>query len=157
LPPPFSFITAAITGALGAIEIATIAAQPLATGGVVSGAQNIKTQSNGDDVLTTLTRGEVVLNKSQQSKLGGAKTFANIGVPGFAGGGVVSPPIGAPAVGNLARGSTNSTEILLKMSEMITATNNRIDRIEVLYTTNTGDSIKNDSQDRKEIKTRATI
>ncbi len=157
--PVQAFRFAAIAAAIAttAAQVAIIAAQPLATGGVVSGAQNIKTQSNGDNILTTLTRGEVVLNKGQQAKLGGAKTFANIGVPGFAGGGVVSPPIGAPAIGNLARDSANSTEILLKMSEMITATNNRIDRIEVLYTTNTGDSIKNDSQDRKEIKTRATI
>ncbi len=44
-------------------------------------------RSNGDNLLATVGIDEVILNKRQQAALGGAKTFARIGVPGFAGGG----------------------------------------------------------------------
>lgn len=45
-------------------------------------------RSNGDNMLATVKTGEVILNQSQQARLGGASTFARIGVPGFATGGV---------------------------------------------------------------------
>lgn len=45
-------------------------------------------RSNGDNMLATVKTGEVILNQSQQARLGGASTFAKIGVPGFATGGV---------------------------------------------------------------------
>jgi hypothetical protein len=45
-------------------------------------------RSNGDDMLATVKTGEVILNQSHQARLGGASTFARIGVPGFATGGV---------------------------------------------------------------------
>jgi len=45
-------------------------------------------RSNGDNMLATVKTGEVILNQSQQARLGGASTFARIGVPGFAVGGV---------------------------------------------------------------------
>lgn len=82
--------------------MATIAAQPLATGGVITGrrvtdAPNVPTQPSGDNVLAVVKRGEVVLNERQQQRLGGYQTFRSIGVPGFAGGGVIgTPPISAP-------------------------------------------------------------
>ena len=47
-------------------------------------------RSNGDNRLATVRTGEVILNERQQAALGGARTFANIGVPGFASGGFVS-------------------------------------------------------------------
>lgn len=53
-------------------------------------AQNIPTQPNGDNILATVRTGEVILNDEQQRKLGGAKTFRDIGVPGFAAGGATS-------------------------------------------------------------------
>lgn len=97
-------ILAAIAGAAGAVQIAAIASQQFAEGGVVDGGNgkittvsNIPTQSNGDNVLATVRRGEVILNEKQQAALGGAKTFASIGVPGFANGGVVSP-LGSPSI-----------------------------------------------------------
>lgn len=61
---------------------------PFATGGLVTGGVPIK-RSNGDNVLATLKKGEVVLNESQQRALGGAAMFRHIGVPGFASGGLV--------------------------------------------------------------------
>jgi hypothetical protein len=45
-------------------------------------------RSNGDDMLATVKTGEVILNQSQQARLGLAATFARIGVPGFASSGV---------------------------------------------------------------------
>jgi hypothetical protein len=47
-------------------------------------------RSNGDNRLATVRTGEVILNERQQAALGGSKTFARIGVPGFAEGGFVS-------------------------------------------------------------------
>ncbi|MEX2052758.1 MAG: hypothetical protein WD898_00860, partial [Candidatus Paceibacterota bacterium] len=44
-------------------------------------------RNNGDNLLATVKTGEVILNEKQQAALGGNKTFAAIGVPGFALGG----------------------------------------------------------------------
>lgn len=75
-----SLVIAAESGLL----LAAVDAQEFATGGkVMDRNRNIPTKRNGDNVLTTLTVGEVVLNKQQQAALGGDSTFAAIGVPGF--------------------------------------------------------------------------
>ena len=52
-------------------------------GKVMPDRKNIPTKRNGDNALTTLAVGEVVLNKQQQAALGGDSTFASIGVAGF--------------------------------------------------------------------------
>ena len=160
LPPPFSFITAGITGAIGAVEVATIAAQPLATGGIVGKNINgtpIK-RSNGDDTLTTLKRGEVVLNKKQQSALGGGKTFASIGVPGFAAGGLVGSSITPTLPSNLASSEiSQSLEFVKAIDNKTDAINNRIDRLEVNYTPNTQEAIDRDQNDIKEIRNRSML
>ena len=62
-PPPFSFVLASMVAAAGAAEIATIAAQKYATGGIVPGT------GNKDTIPALLTPGEVILNQSQQSNL----------------------------------------------------------------------------------------
>lgn len=80
-------------------SLAQIASAKFAQGGRVNHpgngkirtAQNIPTQSNGDNVLATVRTGEVILNEEQQRRLGGSATFRAIGVPGFATGGVVRP------------------------------------------------------------------
>jgi hypothetical protein len=59
-----------------------------ATGGIITDGQPIS-RRNGDDVLITAKKGEVILNATQQRMLGGASTFASAGVPGFATGGIV--------------------------------------------------------------------
>lgn len=71
-----------ITG-ISLAQMAAIDAQQFAKGGRVEDKPNIPVQPNGDNVLATLTPGEVVLNKQQQEQLGGDATFARIGVPGF--------------------------------------------------------------------------
>jgi len=66
------------------LQAAAVNAQEFATGGLVKDKdRNIVPKANGDSVLATLTPGEVVLNERQQQMLGGASTFAKIGVPGF--------------------------------------------------------------------------
>ncbi len=55
---------------------------------ISSGMGSPINRSNGDNMLATVKTGEVILNQSQQARLGGAATFAKIGVPGFATGGV---------------------------------------------------------------------
>ena len=89
---------AALAGVAGALEIAAIAGQTMpafAKGGAVLSGQKIGanhgvpiTRSNGDNLLATVKTGEVILNEAQQNALGGAATFARIGVPGFASGGI---------------------------------------------------------------------
>ncbi|HQV76566.1 MAG TPA: hypothetical protein PLE78_13825, partial [Flavobacteriales bacterium] len=58
---------------------------------VVQGGQPIQ-RDNGDNVLITAKRGEVILNETQQQRLVrlyGDDLFRRAGVPGFAGGGLV--------------------------------------------------------------------
>ena len=96
LPIPFSFIMAALLTAKGLQNVAAINNIQFATGGVVpSGHELPGSSSSGDNTLALVKPGEVILNKQQQSKLGGASTFASIGVPGFANGGII-PSIKAP-------------------------------------------------------------
>lgn len=81
---------------------ASIQNQEFAKGGQVQPAgngrvrtsPNIRRKPNGDNVVATLKVGEVVLNEEQQRRLGGARTFRRIGVPGFAVGGQVRPQLG---------------------------------------------------------------
>lgn len=63
---------------------------PNGTGGVITG-QNIPTQQGGDNILATVKSGEVILNENQQARAGGSAFFKSIGVPGFNGGGNVTP------------------------------------------------------------------
>lgn len=76
---------------------------PFAKGGKVNRGIRIR-RSNGDNVLATLKLGEVVLNKSQQMKLGGDATFRALGVPGFATGGLVSSGTNASVQGMISNG-----------------------------------------------------
>ncbi len=136
--PPFpgtNIAAAALAGILGAAQIAVIAAQSAATGGLILGDRNVvkvsgekvtatpntKATAQGDNILALIKRGEVVLNERQQQLLGGSSVFSAIGVPGFASGGLVGASIPAPAVDN------NSTVQMILA--YITATNSRIDRL----------------------------
>lgn len=96
--PPATIPAAILAGVLGAAQTAAIVAAPaFATGGRV-GKGNIPKQPNGDNVLATVKTGEVVLNQQQQQALGGAATFARIGVPGFANGGRIGAPVSVSGV-----------------------------------------------------------
>jgi hypothetical protein len=87
---PLNIISAGTIIASGLQSVAKI--QGFATGGIITDGQPIS-RRNGDDVLITAKRGEVILNQTQQAMLGGATTFSSIGVPGFATGGVVGSNI----------------------------------------------------------------
>ncbi len=152
-PPgfPFNLPTVITTGVLAAAQVATIAAQPLATGGVVgiSGRrvtdnQNMPTRSNGDNVLATVKRGEVVLNQRQQSALGGANTFRSIGVPGFADGGA----IGAPNIAATVAGGSD------RVIELIEAVNGRIDRLQAYVVS---DDVARDLAERDSLRVNASL
>jgi hypothetical protein len=101
---PVGIITAGI--AAGAISLAGAGLKRLvsgfATGGQIDSGMPVK-RSNGDDVLITAKKGEVILNKSQQMRAGGSDFFRSIGVPGFADGGLIG---GMPS--NLQQVSPNT-------------------------------------------------
>jgi hypothetical protein len=63
-PPPFNFALAALVGAATAQNVANIAGVKFASGGIVQG-----TSYTGDNVQARLNSGEMVLNRSQQSRL----------------------------------------------------------------------------------------
>ncbi len=92
-PPPYGQILAAIVVALGLANVAKIAEVQFAEGGISgtrfkSGMGKSVYRSNGDNMIATVRTGEVILNERQQAALGGDRTFAAIGIPGFAGGGI---------------------------------------------------------------------
>ena len=156
--PPVTIPTAIATGVFAAAQTATIIAQPLATGGIVgisgrrvNDRQNIASRANGDNVLATVRRGEVVLNERQQSALGGATTFRAIGVPGFANGGV----IGAPSIAAIKGAGSGDVSALLKQLDAKTdAINARIDRLKAFVVT---EEIARDMQEANNLKIQATL
>lgn len=129
LPPPASFVAMAATIASGIASVAKIvgigastptisasaptisaseiatpyleALPPFATGGIVDRGVPIR-RSNGDNVIITARKGEVILNEAQQRVIG-ADIFRMARVPGFANGGMV----GASAVQTVVRNQTD--------------------------------------------------
>lgn len=155
--PPITIPTAIATGVFAAAQTATIIAQPLATGGIVgisgrrvNDRQNMPTRANGDNVLATVKRGEVVLNQRQQSALGGAPVFRSIGVPGFAAGGA----IGAPNIAAIRGGASDSTALLKQLDAKTDAINARIDRLKAFVVT---EEIARDMQEASNLKIQATL
>ena len=154
--PPLSTPQAIAAGVFAGIQTATIIAQPLAEGGVVTGQrinqkQNIPTRSNGDNVLAYVKRGEVVLNQRQQSLLGGSPTFRRIGIKGFADGGLV-PPISAPI--QALSGNNDLSNFLQVIEAKTDAINNRIDRLQAYVVS---DDIARDLAEGNKLKVKATL
>jgi hypothetical protein len=154
--PPLSTPQAITAGIFAAAQTATIIAQPLAEGGVVTGErinrkQNIPTRSNGDNVLAYVKRGEVVLNQRQQSLLGGSPTFRRIGIKGFAEGGMV-PPISAPI--QAISGNNDLSNFLQVIEAKTDAINNRIDRLQAYVVS---DDIARDLAEGNKLKIKATL
>jgi len=154
--PPLSTPQAIAAGVFAGIQTATIIAQPLAEGGVVTGQrvnqkQNIPTRSNGDNVLAYVKRGEVVLNQRQQSLLGGSTTFRRIGIKGFADGGLV-PPISAPI--QAISGNNDLSNFLQVIEAKTDAINNRIDRLKAYVVS---DDIARDLAEGNKLKVKATL
>ena len=156
-----------LAGITGAASTATIAAQPLAKGGVVGEGNeivqfanggkvtskgNIKPLSNGDNVLATLKTGEVVLNERQQRKIG-YKALKSAGIPNFANGGLVGAPTSIIQTAN--EDSAQAKRQLELLQAGIESTNARFDRLQVQWTANTEDEADKGRTDRKEIKANA--
>jgi hypothetical protein len=76
-------------------------------------------RDNGDDLLATVKTGEVILNAEQQRRLGGAKTFKRIGVPGFAVGGVTGLGAAAGFETRSAEANFQQGRILTKLDQLI--------------------------------------
>ncbi len=160
-PPPFSFIQAGIILIKALIEKGRINAQTFAGGGKVvnpvslssgriTASPNVSPTKSGDNVLALVKPGEVILNKSQQQRLGGSSTFRRIGVPGFADGGLV--PLGSDKIGDQLQVPSDANALLSsfslnasfdKLEQMIglvtvsvqtlaIQTNKRIDQIQVV-------------------------
>lgn len=154
--PPLSTGQAIAAGVFSAIQTATIIAQPLAEGGLVTGErvnrkQNIPTRSNGDNVLAYVKRGEVVLNQRQQSLLGGSNTFRRIGIKGFADGGLV-PPMSAPV--SITNGANDLSKFISVMEAKTDAINNRIDRLQAYVVS---DDIARDLSEGNKLRINATL
>lgn len=156
-----NLILAGIVGGLGAIQTASIIAQPLADGGVVgdgdlidvvSGEKiggkglRVKMSSRGDNILIYANKDEVVLNKRQQEALGGAAVFREIGVKGFADGGAIVPQ--SPRVGGMSR--SGMMEMMEALDKKTDAINGRFDRLRVILV---GEDIEEDNNEREFIKT----
>jgi hypothetical protein len=144
-------------GILGAIQTAFILAQPLASGGVVGKGNykkigsgvvnetpNAPTSEKGDNILTYIQNGEVVLNKEQQARIG-MDTLAAAGVPGikpkygYADGGVVVPSFSNEASESMARigsqrtnsagnGSVSTEQLTAVIAATVAAVNKNTDR-----------------------------
>ena len=162
-------VMAVLAGIAGAAQTAVIAAQPLAKGGVVGKGDdivqfanggkvtsrgNIKPLSNGDNVLATLKTGEIVLNESQQRRIG-YNTLKKAQIPNFATGGFVGSPTSLITSSNNSLASEQMRVNL--MDEMINATNNRIDRLTVVYTATTDYEVEKGRNDKKTIKANSTF
>jgi hypothetical protein len=119
LPEPAATIqkTLAVAGTLASGLAAVRRIQGFAEGGVVQQADGPRyTANRGDSVLISAAPGEVVLTRNQQLRLkalAGHRIFNDIGVPGFASGGLVrgtalanmprTPSSGAVANAELSR------------------------------------------------------
>ena len=86
------------------------------TDGLIKAAPNVAPTANGDNVLAFVKPGEVILNERQQAALGGATTFASIGVPGF--GSSVQPPVFRSYTAGAANQYQNNSDDIKAMKEL---------------------------------------
>lgn len=144
--PFLAVIAAAAATAFGIKQISEInSVKGYASGGLIR--SNFGTpihRSNGDNILATVKTGEVILNERHQKALGGASTFARIGVPGFADSGFVSAGPETRTISN----QINSQNILGQINDAI----RNIPRVAVVI-----EEVEATIQQRAEIKEQATI
>lgn len=135
----------------GALQIANIVAQEFADGGkvtdltnsngVITEQPNIKPTAKGDNILAYVKKGEAILNEKQQ-RLIGYETLRNIGVPGFANGGIIGTLKNIPNLPPQVYSSVSTTnsDLLLnltaKLSENILSLQDRVDNINVVLNVN---------------------
>lgn len=154
-PVPFASIAA---GLAGAAQIGIIAAQAFADGGKVLSGEKIRNKPNikmrnGDNVLATVRTGEVILNERQQARLGGAKTFRRIGVPGFASGGMVGDVLPRPTE-DFLQNATQSIQTNNEIKALVKAMDARFDRLQVHVV---GEDVANELSNQARAKKAAVI
>jgi hypothetical protein len=97
-PAAIPAVAAAAATGFGAVKNITATSVKRAEGGEIptlraglinNGANLPIPLSNGDDTLAYVGQGEVILNQEQQRRAGGSMFFRNLGVPGFADGGII--------------------------------------------------------------------
>lgn len=162
----FKIAQIAFAAATTAAQIATIAAQPLADGGIATpvalsdgkivAAQNIPTMRNGDNVLATVKRNEVILNQRQQAALGGPRTFKAIGVPGFQAGGLVGP-VQAPRIAEDIKETNQLIQSVDNLSNSVLgaigAISNRLDRLQVVLNIEDFEDLQNERNNNRKTAT----
>ena len=132
LPAPASFFAAAATAIAVATEIAVIASQKFAKGGILNGPSH--SQGGIQTSFGELEGGEAVINKhstrqflpllSEINAAGGGRRFAQ--------GGILTSPISAPNVGSAQTDINGRFDQFLQVSmQQAQATNSRIDRLQV--------------------------
>lgn len=146
LPPPASFVAAAATAVAAGAQIAVIASQKFADGGILQGPSHA--QGGIKTSFGEMEGGEAVINKESTKRF--APLLSEINVAGggrkFASGGITGPPL-APNIGSSQTDVNNSLNQFLQASMASTeATNSRIDRLQVnLDLNNLEDVQDNDS------------
>jgi len=134
LPFPANVIAMIGIIATGLANVAKI--QGFAGGGEVGPGIPVR-RSNGDNVLITAKKGEVILNEDQQRMLGGRDIFKSLGIPGFANGGAVGVPtqtaqgINIESLSSSLAEKINDKQVILNINEVNSAQNER-EQIEIL-------------------------
>ena len=154
----FPVAAAIAAGLAGAAQIGIIAAQAFADGGKVLSGEKIRNKPNirmrnGDNVLATVRTGEVILNERQQARLGGAKTFRRIGVPGFASGGMVGDVLPRPTE-DFLQNATQSIQTNNEIKALVKAMDARFDRLQVHVV---GEDVANELSNQARAKKAAVI
>lgn len=154
----FPIAAAIAAGVAGAAQIGIIAAQAFADGGKVLSGEKIRNKPNirmrnGDNVLATVRTGEVILNERQQARLGGAKTFRRIGVPGFASGGMVGDVLPRPTE-DFLQNATQSIQTNNEIKALVKAMDARFDRLQVHVV---GEDVANELNNQARAKKAAVI
>jgi hypothetical protein len=148
--PILGAIAAAAAVAFGLSSIDKIAG--FAQGGlsgtrIMQGMGKSVYRSNGDNMVATVRTGEVILNERQQAALGGDRTFAAIGVPGFAGGGITDSQLTYSLNNSAIDAQVNSDRQIDRMISKI----NSIQPVVVI------EDVENTINKRSEIRERATL
>jgi tape measure domain-containing protein len=130
----FGTIAAIATTVRAGISIAKINATQFYRGGKIKSVSgqliteqpNINTLPGGDNVLIAAKKDEVVLNQQQQADAGGPEFFRRLGVPGFAGGGLVpSLPRTTPTINAQVLSRNGAPQADTRMDSILAA----VDRI----------------------------
>ena len=137
LPPPASFVAAAATAVATGAQIAVIASQKFAKGGILNGPSH----ANGgiSTPFGELEGGEAVITRAATKKHSALLSAINVDGGGkkFANGGITGAPISAPSVANANTDvNTQFNQFMSATMASTQATNSRIDRLQVVQDLN---------------------